>query len=847
MDKNLIRKWLLLFVLTAGSVWLVSRGLHYGLDIKGGMSFTVGIDTNRLSVQILGKEPNLNPVELQARVGEVMEKAQDRVLEVLRSRIDSLGISEPAIFPSSGNRITIQLPGIDKERREEAKKLIFSVAFLEFRMVHEDNYELTEKLFKEGAAPKGYLIGANGHSYVRDPAVKDDLVESQAWRDERSSFHLIDAGANYEFMLDGKQTDGGWIYTPVFVSRYPELTGDYLKNAQVNQSQIGLPTVGIEFSSEGAKLFGAITEAYAPGGSKNPDPEKRRQMAIILDGKLYSAPTINEAIYGGNAEISGNFKTSEAQLLVNILQSGALPAPLVPMGEVFVDPSLGKDAIASGIKAGVIGAVSVLVFMWFYYRINGFIADAALLMNVVLMPIGMVIAAGFLAVFAKMAGQGGMGSGGGGFDLPVLTLQGIAGIFLTIGMAVDANVLILERIREELRAGKTLFTAIRAGYDRAFITIVDSHITTLLTGLILFIYGSGPIRGYAVTLCGGLLISLYTAITVTRMVYETLAAKGKTISLHMLHFVGKTSIDFIAKQGFAISLSVIVTVVTWLNMGYKANQSMNSVFGVDFTGGAAVTFSFDKKADVSDIRNALDEEGFVDTHIQYQQDTEDKTKEHLEIRVGSHPDPTRTPGEVMEDALNKHLKSAGFKAMHAEDVGPQVGKELAGKAILAVVFSLLGIILYLTIRFEFGFALGALVSLIHDVLIAVGVFVLFKKQLNMTSIAAVLTVVGYSVNDTIVVFDRIREDLRIVRNKTLREISNQAINETLSRTILTTLATMMVVTALLIWGRGEVRDFAMFLFIGMSAGIYSTTFIATPVVLKWYGNTIPALANKKSS
>ncbi|MCK5528952.1 MAG: protein translocase subunit SecD, partial [Kiritimatiellae bacterium] len=615
-----------------------------------------------------------------------------------------------------------------------------------------------------------------------------------------------------------------------------ELSGDNLKNAWAELTGMGQSVIKLEFDSKGRKKFGVVTSDHAPGGPRNPDPNNYHQLGIVLDGTLFSAPRINSAIFSGSAEISGNFTTVEAKRLANVLRAGSLPAPVKIVETRFVAPSLGEDSINSGIKAILMGAAIVLAFMLIYYMFCGIVADIALLLNMILLPLGMIVAAGFLSM--------GHVGGGGVVRLPVLTLPGIAGILLTIGMAVDANVLIFERIREESRSGKRLWTSIIAGYDRAFITIMDANLTTLLTGVILFIFGSGPIRGFAVTLCAGILVSMYTSLVVTKMLFATVANKKSEKTLKMLRIVKDTKIDFVSFRKICAVLSISVIVVTWGMMVVKGVDSPNKIFGVDFTGGAAITYTFDEAVEVGAIRDALDKAGIMDANIQYQQELEKDGDAFLLIKASDVTVDGEKTAIAVDKCMTENFASAGFVIAQADEVGPQIGKELKSRAVWSIVMALLGIVIYVSFRFELGFAIGAIVALTHDVLITVGIYTLFGRQLSLPIIAALLTIVGYSVNDTIVVFDRIREDLKLKRNMSFKDICNLSINQTLSRTILTSITTLITVVMLLVFGGGAIFDFALALCIGILVGTYSSIFVATPVVLFWYRNRKPDLGGK---
>ena len=465
-----------------------------------------------------------------------------------------------------------------------------------------------------------------------------------------------------------------------------------------------------------------------------------------------------------------------------------------------------------------------MVFMILYYRLSGLVADTAQVLDLLLLPLGMMIASGFLGLLTAAQSVS-----GGKLSLPTLTLPGIAGIALTAGMAVDANVLIFERIREEMRGGKRLWSAIIAGYDRALRTIVDANVTTVITAIILFWQGSGPIRGFAVTLTAGIIVSMYTALVVTRMLYHVMVSRLKLKRMSMMELFRRPNIDFLGKRVVAVLLSLVVIGGSWTAFAIKGTKNL----GVDFTGGRAITFAVPQHLPVEDVRSVLERAGIAEAQIQYVRhvsaEMAAEKSENLVVRVGFEQ------GDRAREALLAAFGDRGLRVLQEDSIGPKVGRELQHKAVMAVVFALVGIVLYVTVRFEFGFAVGAIVALAHDVLITVGLYCLLGRQLSLPIVAAVLTIVGYSVNDTIVVFDRIRENLRLrSAGETYVSIANRSINQTLSRTLLTSFTTLLSVGILLLFGGGAINDFALTLFIGIIVGTYSSIFIATPVTLLWH-------------
>ena len=796
--KASIWKWLILVVATAWSVALVTPPkdkVKLGLDLQGGTSYTLEIDDS------------------QGLEGTVSD-ARDRALEVVRNRVDSMGVAEPTIYPDGEKRIVVQIPGMKAEDRERASANIRKAAFLEFRMVHPKNDDLIQNLFADRKVPEGYEVAtipgrSDGDCWVRKGPPPTE--------EERARLRRFEEKAGYDLLLEKTVVQNKEYFKPYYVSRKAELTGDSLKSANVDYQQFGQKVVQLSFDSKGRKIFAKVTADHAPGGAKNPDPNGRHYLGIVLDNTLYSAPFIRTSIPGGEAVIEGSFTLDEAKDLALVLRAGALPAPLRVLEERSVDPTLGVDSIQSGWRAAAIGFAVVAVFMVIYYHFAGLVAVLALVLNLVLLPLGMIVTAGFFGLI------GGAGMGGSGATLPVLTLPGIAGIVLTVGMAVDANVLIFERIREEMRTGKRFGAALSAGYDKAFSTIFDSNLTTLLTAVILFWQGSGPVKGFAVTLTAGILASMYTAIVGTRMVFDFLENRGLLHNLKMTQWIKDTKVDFMGKRWAAAILSLAIVAVS-LFVGIRRGAEN---FGVDFTGGQQLSLEFAQKANVDELRAAFGGAGVRDVSIQYQRSgSGEEQSEVLAVRVA-----TPEEGVAVQDVLAKQFAANGFKLLQEDTVGPQVGKELQRSGLIAIGLSLVGMIVYITIRFEFSFAIGAVVGLLHNLLITIGLYCVFHRQFTTTTIAALLTVLGYSVNDTIVVFDRIRETRKLRAGRLDPAVVNESVNATLSRTLLTSFTTLLSVVMLMVFGGGSIFDFALAMFIGVVAGTYSSIFIASPIML----------------
>ncbi len=573
---------------------------------------------------------------------------------------------------------------------------------------------------------------------------------------------------------------------PLLLEKKAALIGDMLVDAttEFSQEAFNQPYVSLTLDSEGGAIFAALTGENVG-----------RRLAIVLDGNVYSAPVIRERIPSGRAQISGTFSVDEANDLAIVLRAGALPAPVEIIEERTVGPMLGKDSIEKGIRAILVGGLLVLVFMAGYYLLAGLIADFALFLNIILI------------------------TGGLSYFHGTLTLPGIAGLVLTIGMAVDANVLIFERIREESILGKSIRSAIQSGFNRAFRTILDSNITTLIAALVLFQFGTGPVRGFATILSIGIISSMFTALVVTRLVLDLLTAgKIKLNKLPMLRLIRQPKINFISFRKFAYIISIVIIVVGLFNF-YKRGEGN---YGIDFTGGTIQQFKFEKPVDAQDIRNVLKDMGLGSASIQHFGNNKEVIIRSFEMN----------PEHIIAE-FKEVFKQNKFEIMRVEKVGPSVGKDLRGKAVKALGIAIIFMVIYISLRFEFRFAVAAIVALLHDLLICLGAISLTHREISAPVIAALLTIVGYSINDTIVVFDRIREDRKLMRRASYKEIINTSINQTLSRTLITSLTTLAVILSLYFLGGEVIRTFAFVLMVGVIVGTYSSIFIASPILIDW--------------
>ena len=540
----------------------------------------------------------------------------------------------------------------------------------------------------------------------------------------------------------------------------------------------------LHFDAEGAKEFGRITAANV-----------HHRFAIMLDGAVISAPVIQDAIYGGDAQITGRFTEEEARGLASVLEN-PLQTPVSIEEERSISPTLGLDSIRASILAGLVGLAITIVCVAVYYKIPGLIANLALIINLILLL-------GALTMFHF-----------------VLTLPGIAGIILTIGLSVDANVLIFERLREEMALGKTLKVALNTAYEKAFSSIFDANVTTLITAAILFWKATGPVRGFAIALTLGILASLFTALIVGRNCLGWFVDTGRLKRISMLHLIPAQKINFLGK-GFIACMCSLALLLAGATAFYLRGDKN---FGVDFRGGDLITLSAPRTIDIGQVRHALQPIGLADASIQ---ESSQGGKNYITVRT-----PLNTSDNV-EKQIMQSMPSAGFSVQGSERVGALVGGELAKSSLIALGLGILGILVFVTFRFELSFAVGAIVALLHDVLMTVGIFALLGRELTLTMVGAVLTIAGYSINDTIVVYDRIREGLASGRRGTIEEIMNSSINQTLSRTILTSTVTLIPILCLFFFGGAVLRDFSLAIIIGVVVGTYSSIFIASPIVLWW--------------
>lgn len=798
--------------------------------------------------------------------------AIDLSFNILRTRIDKFGVTSPNIQKQQGtNRILIELPGVTEPDR--VRKLLQGSAKLEFWETY-DNTEIfgllqnvnsilasslkssdttasvtaqdTSKsklaaLGKKGSAADstaalnkaqaeqakqnplfailnpatfqgqdgqpalrpGPVVGyaalkdtAKVNSYLTSPAVRAVIPQNvklfwgvKPMTEESKIFEL--------YALKTSNLAGG-----------PALEGDVISDARSDYDQTGNPEVVMVMNADGARSWRSITAAASA------DPNNKKSIAIVLDNLVYSAPTVQGEIPNGISSISGNFKVEDTQDLANVLKAGRLPAPAKIVSDYVVGPSLGAASISAGLISTIAGIIVILLFMAMYYSTAGVVANIALLVNLFFL----------MGVLASLGA--------------VLTLPGIAGIVLSLGMSVDANVLIYERIREEIAEGKTLRLAISEGFRKAMPSILDSNITTFLTGVILYVFGQGPIVGFATTLMIGIITSLFAAIFISRLVFEWLLDGKKAISFSIAatqNLFKDSKFDFISgrKRFYILSSAIIIAgIISAFTQGFS--------LGVDFQGGRAYFVAFDKPVEVENVRSIMVDE--FNTAVEVKTfGSSNQVKITTAYKIADNSDEANAEvNDKLQNALKK--VSPSYEIKDSQKVTPTIADDIKTSAIWAVIFSILVIFLYVLARFKrmaFGFA--AILALVHDVLVLLAIFTIFNGWLpfsldiDQSFIAAILTVMGYSINDTVVVFDRVREYIGTHHSKdeNLPTVINNALNSTLSRTVITGICTIAVLLIIFIFGGEILRGFSFAMLIGVIFGTYSSLFVATPFVVEF--------------
>ena len=838
-------------------------------EVSGGQRLSKIFGTYEMKDRIKAESTD---AEVIAVIREEAESAVANSFNVLRNRIDRFGVTQPSIQKlGNSGRILVELPGVKEPER--VRKLLQGTASLEFWETF-TNQEVAVYLAEANSKLAEILADGEEEVAVEEPAADSSAAESvadtllnaelasqetskelEAYRKANPLFAVLtpsqtgDACIGFAAAIDTAKVNK-YLKMPQIAEIFPaeframwtvhpserlaadniyelvaikstsktgkaKLDGGVVTDARTvyENGQNGEPSVSMSMNAEGANIWARMT-----------GDNVGKQIAIVLDGMVYSYPMVNGAITGGNSSITGHFTPEEANDLVNVLKSGKLPAPATIIQEQVVGPSLGARSIQAGMISFIIAFVLVLLYMIFFYKGAGVAADLALLCNVLLL-FGVLVSFG-----------------------AVLTLPGIAGLVLTMGMAVDANVIIYERIKEELAAGKGLSKAVADGYKNAYSAIIDGQVTTLLTGIVLFIFGSGPVQGFATTLIIGIITSVLTSIFITRLYFESRISKGKKISFESnltKNFLKNTSFDFIKARKVTYIVSgalILISLVSIFTKGFT--------YGVDFTGGRTYVVRFDQPVTAEQVREAAIAEfdGAVEVKqfggesqmkitTQYKNDEESSEVDaEVEAKLYNALIPFFEDKNMTIDQFKSTLDNPNG-IISSDKVGPTIANDIKRDAIIAVILALFVIFAYIAVRFKgWTWGLGGVVSLAHTALIVIGFFSLFSGILpfnldvDQTFIAAILTIIGYAINDNVVIFDRIREYRLMHPNADLKENTNLALNATLTRTVNTSVSTLVTMLAIAIFGGEPIRGLAVALILGICIGTYASIFIGTPVM-----------------
>ena len=840
-------------------------------EVGGGQRLSTIFGTMDMQGRI---DPETTDEQVITVLREEAESAVSNSFNVLRNRIDRFGVTQPSI-QKIGNtgRILVELPGVKEPER--VRKLLQGTASLEFWTTYTES-EIAPYL-REANALLAQLEADDEPAAELEQSTEGDIVaeelkaqdsedaDLEAYRKANPLFAVLSPSgfrdnacigfaaaadtalinkylsrpevaavfpAEFRPMWGVKPSEyvaGDNVYELVAIKASSRdgkapLDGGSVTDARVeyNERQGGEPSVSMTMNADGASTWARLTKENVG-----------RQIAIVLDGTVYSYPNVLNEITGGVSSITGNFTIEEATDLTNVLKSGKLPAPATIVQEQVVGPSLGAASIRAGLISFLIAFILVLIYMIFFYKGAGVAADFALLTNVVLLF-------GVLAAFGA-----------------VLTLPGIAGLVLTLGMAVDANVIIYERVKEELKAGKGLGKAIHDGYANAYSAIIDGQVTTLLTGLVLFFFGSGPIKGFATTLIIGIITSVLTSIFITRIIFDDRVSKGKSISFETnltKNFLKGTKIDFLGGRKWSYIISGALIVISLCSIFIKG-----FTYGVDFTGGRTYVVRFDKPVTAEEVREAASnvfdlaaaEQGLSGTSVEVKQfggDSQMKITTSYKYEDESTTVDAEIEGmlfEAMKGFFDENLTLADFTStldnpngiISSDKVGASIANDIKRNAVISIILALIVIFAYIAFRFKgWAWGLGGVVSLAHTAIIIIGFFSLFSGILpfnldvDQTFIAAILTIIGYAINDNVVIFDRIRENLGLHPNDDFKQTVNKSLNATLTRTVNTSVSTLLPMLAIAIFGGESIRGLSVALCVGILIGTYASIMIGTPIM-----------------
>ena len=833
-------------------------------EVSGGQRLAQIFGTYEMKDRI---KPESTDAEVINVIRSEAESAVANSFNVLRNRIDRFGVTQPSIQKiGNSGRILVELPGVKEPER--VRKLLQGTASLEFwetftnqeisGYLAEANAKLAEILAEDVTETPAETTPAEGEESILESEIAQNQsadADLEAYKKQNPLFAVLtpsqytgNACIGFASGLDTAKVNK-YLSMPQIAEIFPsefipmwsvkpseyfdsdnifelvaikstsrngkaKLDGGVVTDARVvyDHGTNGEPSVSMSMNAEGANIWARMT-----------GDNVGRQIAIVLDGMVYSYPNVNSAITGGQSSITGHFTPDEATDLVNVLKSGKLPAPATIIQEQVVGPSLGAKSIRAGMISFLIAFLLVLVYMIFFYQGAGIAADIALLCNVLLL-FGVLVSFG-----------------------AVLTLPGIAGLVLTMGMAVDANVIIYERVKEELAAGKGLSKAVADGYRNAYSAIIDGQVTTLLTGIVLFIFGSGPVQGFATTLIIGIITSVLTSIFITRLIFDDRIKKGKKITFEnslTKNFLKNTHFDFIGARKWSYIISGVLILISLVSIFTKG-----FTYGVDFTGGRTYVVRFDKPVTAEEIRQAAIAEfdGAVEVKqfggdsqmkitTQYKNDEESSDVDaEVESKLFNALSPFFEEKMTIDDFKSTLSNANGI--ISSDKVGPTIANDIKRDAVIAVILALIVIFAYIAFRFRgWTWGLGGVVSLAHTAIIVIGFFSLFSGILpfnldvDQTFIAAILTIIGYAINDNVVIFDRIREYRTLHPNTDIKTNTNLALNATLTRTLNTSVSTLVTMLAIAIWGGESIRGLAVALILGILIGTYASIFIGTPVM-----------------
>ncbi|MDD4818556.1 MAG: protein translocase subunit SecD [Victivallaceae bacterium] len=721
--------------------------IRLGLDLAGGVEFVLNLQPDYDSLAAGG----VSRKEAEARLEENFNQYRDIAMESLRKRLEERNIFESELTPFGKRGLSLKAPIVSRDEKDQLNKLIRAGSKLQFKLVHPNSQSIIES----GRIPAGYEL-------MTEEAAKGKTAASAV------------------------------------VSHRTEMNGSGIQKAFVSRDQFGRISIALEFNSEGAAKFAAVTRENVG-----------RQLAIVLDGRLCCAPVIKGEIAGGRAEISGSFSLEDAKNVADALTNGSFPFKIDVEAMYDTAPTLGADNVRNGIVAGIIAISLLAAFMIAYYHKCGIIACTALAVNVVLIL-------GAMAAFGA-----------------TMTMPGIAGIILTLGMAVDANVLVFERMREELELKKPAAEVVRLGFSKALSSVMDGNLTTLVVAVILMYFGTGAVKGFASSLSIGIIASLFTALFMTRVIFDWYLHFSPNPHFTMMKFFSRPNINFIRQSRIAVPLSLAAILISIGAFMWRGHDML----AVDFTGGTLLSCSYHSRDIPTEaVENALSAAGLA-AKATYKSNASQADNRKLELLFG---DSGSESGKQLADrsiaTLNAAFPELKLSDAQLTSVGSMVGGEMTRNAIYSILLAFAGMIVYVSFRYEFSYAAAGIMALVHDVVIALGIFTLMGRELSLPVVAGLLTIIGYSINDTIVIFDRIREELKLNPGMKFSEAVNLSLNRTLSRTILTSLTTFLVVVTMFFFGGIAINDFVLVIMLGIVIGTYSSLYIASPIVVKWHAH-----------